>query len=159
MPEDAFYGNYMSVGKLLKYIDESAGILAKRYVKGVLVTGSLDNLFFYTPIKVGEVVTLNAGITYIGTTSIEVAIKVESEDLEMSELNHTCTAFLTFVHIDAEGNVQPVPKFKPETPYEIREWKEAELRKNIRRKRLGDIKLMAEEYLTNYKNAITSTES
>jgi acyl-CoA hydrolase len=42
MPEDAFYGEYMSVGKLLKYIDESAGILAMRYTKGTLVTGSLS---------------------------------------------------------------------------------------------------------------------
>ena len=158
MPEDAFYGNYMSVGKLLKYVDESAGILAKRYARGVLVTGSLDNLFFYTPIKVGEVVNLNAGITYIGTTSIEIAIKVESEDMETGTINHTCTAFLTFVHIDENGNPKPVPKFKPETPYEIREWKEAEFRKNIRRKRLGDIKLLADEYLENYKNAVTSIE-
>ena len=156
LPEDAFYGNYMSVGKLLKYIDESASILAKRYARGVLLTGSLDNLFFYTPIKVGEVVTLNAGITYVGTTSVEVAIKVESEDLETGVLNHTCTAFLTFVHIDKDGKPVSVPKFKPETPYEIREWKEAELRKNIRRKRLGDIKLLADDYLDDYKNAVTN---
>ena len=154
MPEDAFYGNYMSVGKLLKYIDESAAILAMRYAKGVLVTGSLDNLFFYSPIKIGEVVTLNAGITYVGSTSIEVAIKVESEDLETGQLNHTCTAFLTFVHIDNKGNTMPVPKFKPETPYEIREWKEAEVRRNIRRKRLDDIKLLADAYLNNYKDAV-----
>ena len=159
MPEDAFYGNYMSVGKLLKYIDESAGILAKRYARGVLVTGSLDNLFFYSPIRVGEVVTLNAGITYIGSTSVEVAIKVESENLETGEFNHTCTAFLTFVHIDEKGNPSPVPKFKPETPYEIREWKEAELRKNIRRKRLGDIKMLADDYLDDYKNAASSTKN
>ena len=155
MPEDAFYGSYMSVGKLLKYIDESAGILAMRYARGVLVTGSLDNLFFYTPIKVGEVVILNAGITYIGSTSIEVAIKVESEDMETGTVNHTCTAFLTFVHIDEKGNPLPVSKFKPDTPYEIREWKEAELRKNIRRKRLGDIKLLADDYLNDYKNAVS----
>ncbi|MGI9554260.1 MAG: acyl-CoA thioesterase [Thermodesulfobacteriota bacterium] len=155
MPEDAFYGNYMSVGKLLKYIDESAGILAMRYARGVLVTGSMDNLFFYTPIRVGEVVILNAGITYIGSTSIEIAIKVDAEDMETGVLKHTCTAFLTFVHIDDKGNPLPVPKFKPETPYEIREWKEAELRKNIRRKRLGDIKLLADDYLNDYKNAVT----
>lgn len=159
MPEDAFYGNYMSVGKLLKYIDESAAILAMRYAKGVLVTGSLDNLFFYSPIRVGEVITLYAGITYVGSTSIEVAIKVESENLETGQLNHTCTAFLTFVHVDHEGNTLPVLKFKPETPYEIREWKEAEVRKDIRGKRLGDIKLLADAYIDDYKDTVARTKN
>ncbi len=158
MPEDAFHGNYMSVGKLLKYIDESASILAMRYAKGITVTGSLDNLFFYSPIRIGEVVILNVGITYVGSTSIEVAIKVDSENLETGNMNHTCTAFLTFVHIDDKGNALPVPKFKPETPYEIREWKKSEHRRTIRIKRLKDIKLFAEGYLENYKNVVVGTE-
>lgn len=140
MPEDAFYGNLMSVGKLLKYTDESAGILAMRYVKGILVTGSLDNLFFYTPIRVGEVITLQAGITYTGNTSLEIAIKVYSEDLVKETLNHTCTAFLTFVHIDENGKAKHVPPLKPETPYEIRNWKEAEARREIRKKRVRKYK-------------------
>lgn len=150
MPEDAFYGNFMSVGKLLKYIDESASILAMRYVKGVLVTGSLDDLLFYTPIKVGEVVTLKAGISYVGGKSLETAIKVFSENLEEGTLNHTCTAFLTFVHIDENGNSLPVPSFRPETPYEIRLWKEAEARKIIRKKRIKTTKNLADHYLDNY---------
>lgn len=136
MPEDAFYGNLMSVGKLLKYTDESAGILAMRYAKGLLVTGSLDNLFFYTPIRVGEVITLQAGITYTGNTSLEIAIKVYSENLAKETLNHTCTAFLTFVHIDDKGQTKKVPPFKPETPYELRNWKEAEIRRETRKERV-----------------------
>lgn len=160
MPEDAFFhGSYMSVGKLLKYIDESANILAMRYARGVLVTGSLDNLFFYSPIKVGEVVILNAGITYVGSTSIEIAIKINSENMTTGETRHVCTAFLTFVHIDKKGKPLPVPAFKPETPYEIREWKAAELRKSIRAERLRDIKLLADSYLDDYKGTVTGTKS
>ena len=159
LPEDAFYGNYMSVGKLLKYIDESAAILAMRYTKGVLVAGSLDNLFFYTPIRVGEVVTLDAAITYVGNTSIEVAIKVSSEDLVKGELSHTCTAFLTFVHIDKDGNLLPVPKFEPETPYEKREWKEAELRKTIRSERVNELKKFSHSYLDDYKHTVLDKKS
>lgn len=146
-PEDAFYGNFMSVGKLLKYIDESAAILAKRFTKGVLVTGSLDNLFFYSPIRVGEVIEFKAGITYVGKSSLETAIKVESQDLETGDFSHTCTAFLTYVNINKDGKTVPVPEFHPETPYEIREWKEAEKRKDIRKKRLTEIKQMASEWL------------
>lgn len=137
LPEDAFYGSMMSVGKLLKYIDESAAILGMRYVKGILVTGSLDDLFFYTPIEVGEVITLKAGITYTGKSSLEIAIKVFSENLSEGTLYHACTAFLTFVHTDRQGKPVHVPKFEPETPYEIRNWKQAEAR---RKKRISRIK-------------------
>lgn len=147
LPEDAFYGNFMSVGKLMKYIDESAAILAKRFTRGVLVTGSLDNLFFYSPIRVGEVIEFKAGITYVGKSSLEIAIKVESQDLETGEFSRTCTAFLTYVNIGKNGKAIPVPNFDPETPYEIREWKEAEKRKEIRKKRLLETKKMAESWL------------
>ena len=147
LPEDAFYGNFMSVGKLLKYIDESAAILAKRFTKGVLVTGSLDNLFFYSPIRVGEVIEFKAGITYVGRTSLETAIKVESQNLETEDFSHTCTAFLTYVNINDKGKATPVPEFRPETPYEIREWKEAEKRRGIRKKRLVETKKMASTWL------------
>lgn len=147
LPEDAFYGNFMSVGKLMKYIDESAAILAKRFTRGVLVTGSLDNLFFYSPIRVGEVIEFKAGITYVGKTSLEIAIKVVSENLENGEFSHTCTAFLSYVKIDSDGKAVPVPDFNPETPYEIREWKEAEKRRQIRNKRLKETKEMANSWL------------
>ncbi|MXW43996.1 MAG: acyl-CoA thioesterase, partial [Candidatus Dadabacteria bacterium] len=80
LPEDAFYGKFMSVGKLMKYIDESAAILAKRFTKGVLVTGSLDDLFFYSPLNVGNLIEFKAGITHVGTRSLELAIKVDSYD-------------------------------------------------------------------------------
>ncbi len=140
LPEDAFYGNLMSVGKLLKYIDESAAVLGMRYVKGVIVTGSLDELFFYTPIRVGEVITLRMGITYTGSTSLEIGIKVFAENLIKGTLNHTCTAFLTFIHVDEKGKPLPVPEFVPETPYEIRNWKEAEARRKERNKRIKKIK-------------------
>ena len=156
-PEDAFYGNYMSVGKLLKYIDESASILASRYTKGTLVTGSLDELFFYEPIRVGEIVTLKTGITYVGRTSLEIAVKVYSENIVKETLKHTCTAFLTFIHVDNKsGKPKIISPFKPETPYEIRLWNEAEDRRKIRSKRIKKTKRLSEDYLKNYKEAASS---
>jgi len=140
LPEDAFYGNFMSVGKLMLDIDETAAILAGRYVKRLIVTGSLDNLYFYSPIKVGDVIILKAGINYVGSTSLEVGIKVLTEDLITGDQKHTCTAFLTFVHIGDDGKPKPVPGYKPETPYEIRLWKEAETRKKRRSERIKSIK-------------------
>ncbi|MDA2918850.1 acyl-CoA thioesterase [Desulfobacterota bacterium AH_259_B03_O07] len=140
LPEDSFYGNFMSVGKLMLDIDETAAILAKRFVKGDIVTGSLDNLYFHAPIRVGDIIILKAGLNYVGNTSLEVGIKVLSEDLNTGDQKHTCTAFLSFVHIGKDGKTKPVPSFTPETPYEKRLWKEAEARKKRRVERVKQIK-------------------
>ena len=151
LPEDAFYGKFMSVGKLMKYIDESAAILAKRFAKGVLVTGSLDDLFFYSPLNVGNLIEFKAGITYVGSKSLELAIKVDSYDTESGESSHACTAFLTYVRVDEVGNPIAVPEFTPETPYEIRLWKEAEKRKERRKQRVKRARRFADDYLNEYK--------
>ncbi len=140
LPEDAFYGKFMSVGKLMLDIDETAAILAMRFVRDVIVTGSLDDLYFYSPIMVGDIIIFKAGIVYVGNTSLEVAIKVLSEDVMTGEQRHTCTAFLTYVSLDDRGHPKPVPEFRPETPEEIRLWKKAEDRKRRRKERINNIK-------------------
>lgn len=139
LPEDTFYGSFMSVGKLMMHIDETAAILAMRFVKGVLVTGSLDELFFYSPIRVGDIIVFKAGISYVGTASLEVGIKVISENVITGEQRHTCTAFLSFVHLGPDGKPKPVPSFQPETPEEKRLWKKALERKEKRGERLRRI--------------------
>lgn len=151
LPEDAFYGKFMSVGKLMKHIDESAAILAKRFAKGILVTGSMDDLFFYSPLNVGNLIEFKAGITHVGSKSLELAIKVDSRDAETGKSSHACTAFLTYVKIDETGAPAAVPEFVPETPYEIRLWKDAEKRKRRRTQRVKKTRQSAEDYLNEYK--------
>ncbi len=158
LPEDAFYGEFMSVGKLMKYIDESAAILAKRFAKGVLVTGSLDDLFFYSPLKVGNLIEFKAGITYVGSQSLELAIKVDSYDTEAGKSSHACTAFLTYVKVDENGKPIPVPEFTPETPYEIRLWREAEKRKERRKERVKRTRRLADDYLNEYRKVSSESE-
>lgn len=140
LPEDSFYGNFMSVGKLMLSVDETAAILAMRFVKGVIVTGSLDNLYFYSPIKVGDIIIFKAGITYVGNTSLEVGIKVLSENIMTGEQRHTCTAFLSFVHVGDDGAPKPTPEFAPETPEEKRLWKKAQERRAKRNSRVKKIR-------------------
>ncbi len=136
LPEDAFWGNFMSVGKLMMDIDETAAILAARFVRGVIVTGSIDSLDFYSPIRVGEVITLKAGLNYVGNTSLEIGIKVISENLRTGDQKHTCTAFLNFIHIGEDGRPRSIPSFTPKTPTEIRRWREAEERRKKRAERV-----------------------
>jgi len=144
LPEDTFHGDFMAVGKLMMDIDQAASILAMRFVKGVMITGSLDDLYFYSPIKIGDIITFKAGITYVGQSSLEVGIKVLSENVMTGEQRHTCTAFLTFVHLGKDGSTKPVPEFDPETPEEKRLWKKGLERKDMRSERVKEIK-------TNYE--------
>jgi len=140
LPEDALWENLMSIGKLMMNIDETAAILASRFVRGVIVTGSIDNLYLYSPIRVGEVITLKAGLNHAGNTSMEVGIKVISEDLRTGDQRHTGTAFLNFIHIGEDGKPKLVPNFIPKTPTEIKHWRDAEERKKRRIERVKKIK-------------------
>ncbi len=144
LPEDTFHGDFMAVGKLIMDMDQTASILAMRFVKGLMLTGSLDDLYFYSPIRIGDIITFKAGITYVGQSSLEVGIKVLSEDILTGEQRHTCTAFLSFVHIGEDGSLQPVPEFDPETPEEKRLWKKALERKDFRSERVKVIKTNSE---------------
>ncbi len=140
LPEDALWENLMSIGKLMMNIDETAAILASRFVRGLIVTGSIDNLYLYSPIRIGEVITLKAGLNHAGNTSMEVGIKVISEDLRTGDQRHTGTTFLNFIHIGEDGKPKLVPNFTPKTPTEIRHWRDAEERKKRRIERVKKIK-------------------
>jgi acyl-CoA hydrolase len=140
LPEDALWENLMSIGKLMMNIDETAAILASRFVRGLIVTGSIDNLYLYSPIRIGEVITLKAGLNHAGNTSMEVGIKVISEDLRTGDQRHTGTTFLNFIHIGEDGKPKLVPNFTPKTPTEIRHWRDAEERRKRRIERIKKIK-------------------
>ncbi len=145
LPEDAFYGNYLSVGKLMKDIDETGAILARKFTRGVVVTGSVDDVHFYEPIRVGEVITLNARINYIGRSSMDIEVNVFTENLTTAVKKHSCTAYINFVHINNEGKpIEVAKKIIPSTSYQKKLWKESEERKSRRFERVSKIK---ESYL------------
>lgn len=154
MPEDIFFGNFMSAGKLLKYTDETSALIAMRHSRGTVVTGSLDNLFFHSPIRTGEFITLKAGITHTGRTSLEVAVKISSENPRTGTQNRTCTAFLSFVRIDENGKPSGVPQITPETPYEKRLWRDAEKRRALRSERVRGIRKKADMFIEDYKGTM-----
>ena len=79
LPEDALFGNTMFVGKMLMALDEAGGILSMRYCKGLVMTACVDAMDFYSPIFTHEVVTFKAGLNHVGTSSLEVGVKVLAE--------------------------------------------------------------------------------
>ncbi len=141
LPEDAFYGNYLSVGKLMMDIDEAGAILARKFTREVVVTGSVDDVHFYEPIKVGEVITLNARINYVGRSSMDIEVNVFTENLTTAVKKHSCTAYLNFVNINKEGRPKEIAnKITPDSSYHKKLWKESEQRKTRRFERVKKIK-------------------
>jgi acyl-CoA hydrolase len=145
LPEDLLFGNTMFAGKLLLDIDEAGGILSMRYCRGLVMTACLDALDFYGPISSNEVVTFKAGLNHVGTSSLEIGVKVLSEVPWTGEVRHACTAYLTFVHLGPEPGPKlrprPCPPFTPETPAEQRRWAEALERRARRLERVKNLKL------------------
>jgi acyl-CoA hydrolase len=136
LPEDALFGTTMFAGKLLRDIDEAGGILSMRFCKGFVMTACLDALDFYSPIRSHEVVTFKAGLNYVGTSSLEIGVKVLAEKPWSGEVRHACTAFLTFVHLGTDRRPRPCRTFTPETPGERRRWAAALARREMRLQRV-----------------------
>lgn len=110
LPEEATHSNLMYGGRLLKYIDEVGGILCRRYTKGVCVTASLNAMSFYHPIRVGDILILQAALDSVGRTSLRVGVKVLVERPWNDEMEHACTAYLAYVHVGEDRRPRPVSK-------------------------------------------------
>src|SRR5262249_44861536 len=113
-------------------IDEAGGILSMRYCRGLVMTACLDALDFYAPISSNEVVTFKAGLNHVGTSPLEVGVKVLTEVPWTGEVRHACTAYLSFVHLGTDLRPRPCPPFQPATPGEQRRW-EGALERRVRR--------------------------
>jgi acyl-CoA hydrolase len=137
LPEDALFGNMMFPGKMLMDIDEAGGIVSMRYCRGFVMTACLDALDFYAPIFCHEVVVFKAALNHVGTSSLEVGVKVFAERPLTGEVRHACTAYLTFVHLGSDLQPRPCPPFAPATAGERRGWGAGVAR---RERRLGRVK-------------------
>ena len=119
-------------GLIMKLCDEVAGIAAIRHCGRRVVTAGMDRMTFLHPVYVGQLVTVRATVNAAWTTSMEVGVRVESEDVVERSRTHTSTAYLTMVALDDDGRPTEVPPLEPVTPDEIRRLKEAQLRRDTR---------------------------
>jgi acyl-CoA hydrolase len=90
---------------------------------------------FYEPIRVGDFVTLNATLTYVGRTSMEVRVEVIAEDPILGTKTHTNTAYPVYVALDEDGRPKPVPRLFAETELEKRRMVEGKNRQKVRLER------------------------
>jgi acyl-CoA hydrolase len=145
MPEETLFGDTMFAGKLLMDIDEAGGILSMRYCRGFVMTACLDALDFYSPISSNEVVTFKAGLNHVGSSSLEVGVKVLTEVPWTGEVRHACTAYLSFVHLGPDLRPRPCPPYHPSRPGERRRWQAALERRARRLERVQKLKASINE--------------
>lgn len=132
-PEKAnFTGKNVHGGEILKMLDHVAYACAARYTGLYAVTLSVDMVLFKNPIKVGSLVTFHASINYTGRTSMEVGIKVISEDIKDHTLKNTNVCYFTMIAVDEDGKPCPVPKLNPKTEDEKRRYNDAIDRREMR---------------------------
>ena len=119
-------------GVIMHMCDEVAGIAAVRHSGTRVVTAAMDRMDFRHPVYVGQLVNVKATVNAAWRTSMEVGVRVESENVRTGEVQHTSTAYLTMVALDDDGNPAEVPPIAPETPDEARRAREAQLRRDTR---------------------------
>jgi acyl-CoA hydrolase len=134
-PNMANFSGHMHGGELLNFLDKVAYACALRYTGRYVVTLSVDKVLFKQPIFIGEMITFLAMVNYTGKTSLEVGIKVISEDLKKKTQRHTNSCYFTMVALDDNRKPCPVPPFEPQTADEKKRFAEAAER---RQKSLGN---------------------
>lgn len=102
-------------GWIMKLVDEAGALACMRHAQRRVVTVALDQMVFRQPIRIGDLVTLTAEVSYTGNTSMEVEVCVEAENPVTGERTHTNTAYLVYVALDDDGKPVQVPPLIPET--------------------------------------------
>src|SRR3954453_6381210 len=119
-------------GWIMKLCDEVAAIAAARHVGGRVVTAAVDGMKFRSPVHVGDLLTLRATVNAAWRTSLEVGVRVESEEVATRDVRHTCTAFLTMVALGQDERPLAIPPLVPGTDEEKRRCADANVRREIR---------------------------
>ena len=133
IPNHANFSGNVHGGILLMLLDRAAYITACKHSNHYCVTASVDRVDFHDAIKVGSVLHLFASVNYVGRSSMEIGIRVQTEDFHRGEFKHTNTCFFTMVAVDEDGRPVPVPELKLETEEDRRRF-EAGHERALRRK-------------------------
>ncbi|WP_419228106.1 acyl-CoA thioesterase [Gordonia sp. CPCC 205515] len=128
-PDMANFSGNVHGGTLLKLLDQVAYSCASRYSRHYAVTLSVDRVIFREPIRVGELLTLRASVNYTGRTSMEVGIRVDTENVLTGQRRHTNSCYFTMVATDENGRPCAVPQLVPRSDTQLRRQREAQARR------------------------------
>lgn len=119
-------------GIIMKLCDEAGGMAATKFARHPAVTVAVDSMAFHSPVHIGNLLTVQAEVTWTGRTSMEARVLVTAEDVITGELTHTNTAYFVYVALDENGRPTPVPPLLCETDEERARLERAEMRRQIR---------------------------
>ena len=141
VPSYANFGGKVHGGVILSLMDKIAYTCAASHVKGYCVTASVDSVNFLNPVEVGELLTLSASVNYVGNSSLEIGIKVISEDFRLGIVKHTNTSYFTMVAMDEESRKPvPVPGLILEDERAIKRFIEGTIRKQLKADHRSEMK-------------------
>ncbi|MCQ6275338.1 acyl-CoA thioesterase [Bacillus sp. V3B] len=140
--------NTLFGGRLMSDIDQVASISALRHCRTNCVTASTDSVDFLFPIQTTDAVCYESYVTWAGSSSIEIFVKVIAENLKSGERKIAATAFLTFVGVDENKRPARVPEVIPETEEERTLNETAPDRARIRKEKKEKSKAWSKFYTT-----------
>jgi uncharacterized protein (TIGR00369 family) len=127
-PEHANNLGHVHGGWIMKLVDEAGALACMRHAQKRVVTVAVDSMVFREPIKIGDLVTINAEVTFTGRTSMEAEVQVIAENPITGERTHTNTAYLVYVGLDDDGRPTPIPPLITETTEEKQRMEQAKKR-------------------------------
>jgi uncharacterized protein (TIGR00369 family) len=131
-PEHANNHGNVHGGWIMKLVDEAGALACMRHAQMRVVTVAVDSLVFREPIKIGDLVTFTAEVTYTGRTSMEAEVQVVAENPITGERTHTNTAYLVYVGLDENNRPASVPQLVLETEEDKARYEQAKLRQQRR---------------------------
>jgi acyl-CoA hydrolase len=132
MPEDTNPFGHIFGGRVMTLIDKAAAIAAMRHARSNVVTASVDRLVFRAPVRLGQILRVFAAVNASFSTSMEVGVKVLSEDPHSGRQAHCCSAYVTMVALDRSGRPARVAPLRPAGATDRRRLRAATARRRIR---------------------------
>ena len=132
LPNDTNTLNNLMGGRLMHWMDVVSAIAGQKHCNSIVVTASVDNISFRSPIRLGNVVTLRAKVTRSFNSSVEIRIDVEAENIPEGKKIESNSAYFTFVAVDKDGHPVEVPEVVPETDEERELYNGALRRRQLR---------------------------
>ena len=137
-PEHAGAPGQIHGGRMMQWITQAGTMAASRLARGTAVLGAMDDIDFLEPVKVGEIAILRAQVEYVGTSSLEVGVRVWAENVTTGRRTVTLNSHLAFVAVDEDVKPRPVPdKIQPADAHEALLYEEARARREQRLARRG----------------------
>ncbi len=145
MPDDANPWGYVHGGVVMKMVDEAVGSAAIRHARRRVATAAIDYMSFLHPVHVGDLLLLKASVNDVGRTSMEIGVRVETENMLTGDQRHTSSAYVVMVAMDETGRPAAIPSVIPGSPAENRRMAAAKIRRAQRKVLEAKLKESADE--------------